>query len=702
MTKTKPTSIQSLNPDLLETFNRAVALHEEGHYAEAETLYNELLQERQDVEVLFNLANIYYETGRLDEAEPLYRDIIKQHPDYYNGYNNLGNLLQKKELSDEAEICFRKALELNPDYTDSYYNLGNLLMLQSREKEAYDVFIKILELDPTYNRAYHNLSLIHYFQGDLETADRYARKALDSSLNSTEVYKNIVGFKKYTSPDDEDAKTLEAMLNKDDCRDHDAMHLHFSLGKIYNDCKLYDKAFEHYHEGNRLKRATLNFDIKKFTQGVDNYIKTFTPEFFEERKYYGIDSPVPVFIVGEPRSGTTLVEQIVSGHPEVYGAGELTKATELLKAHSQQSKDKRLFYNITKKASREMGQAYLDYIQKLAPEGMTHITDKIPGNIFYLGAIALLFPNAKVIHCMRDPMDTCLSCYFQLFQKQNEYTYNLAELGVHYAQYQRISNHWRNVLPLDMLEIRYEELVQDKEAGSRKLIEFLGLPWDDACLNYQINERNVRTASAWQVRQPIYTTSLNRWKHYEPHLMSLKIALGECYEGLAEDVPALIEYMKLQLTHDQLEQAQNTGKQILAQQPKHSEALALMSRICQQQQDIPQAIAYIEQAINHTPDHLPYQLELAKIYAEDRQERPCKEIAEAILTEQPHHPQCHYLLGYLAKQNEDLATAIEHFQHIIDHHPDFSPAHQILAETYTHFGQKDKAEKLLQQLASSA
>jgi hypothetical protein len=253
---------------------------------------------------------------------------------------------------------------------------------------------------------------------------------------------------------------------------------------------------------------------------------TFTPQFFAERQSWGERSDLPVFIVGMPRSGTTLVEQIAASHRAVFGAGELPDIGRLA-ASLAQGKDLAAAEGWTADAITAMAKAHLDHLRALGGD-RRRVIDKMPGNVFHLGLIALMFPQARVIFCRRDPRDNCLSCYFQHFSKHHLlYTYDLADCGHQYLATDHLTSHWLKALPLRMLEVSYEELVADQEGQSRRLIDFLGLPWDPTCLEYYRTERTVVTASVWQVRQPIYTRSVARWRHYEQHLGPLLDVLAQ-------------------------------------------------------------------------------------------------------------------------------------------------------------------------------
>jgi hypothetical protein len=321
------------------------------------------------------------------------------------------------------------------------------------------------------------------------------------------------------------------MLQSGGLEDKPRADLHFALGKLYDDCREYDAAFAHFREGNALVRRGYSYDPAEFEHQVDRLISVYTREFFTGRRHYGTDSDQPVFIFGMPRSGTTLVEQILASHPEVHGAGELTYFNEAVSEPrhglwTAETYPERLL-ELGAGEVRFLGEAYLQRLRRDAATA-PRITDKMPQNFLCLGFIALLFPRAHYIHCRRDARATCLSVYFSYFAGVHPYAYDLSELGRYYRQYLRLMEHWRAVLPVRILDVEYEKLVGHPETESRRLIAHVDLPWDDRCLAFAETERPVRTRSLWQIRQPIYAESLEKWRNYERHLQPLLEALAGC------------------------------------------------------------------------------------------------------------------------------------------------------------------------------
>ena len=306
-------------------------------------------------------------------------------------------------------------------------------------------------------------------------------------------------------------------------------HMHFALGQYFDAQRVPEQAFAHFDAGNRLHARRHPFDRRVFDARIERIVSRCTRDFFDGRHDMGDSSQRPLLIVGMPRSGTSLVEQIIASHPQAHGAGELNDigrmARELPVVVGREKRYPECLNHLEPDAAAMLAQRYLGGLDARAPDA-TRVTDKMPFNMLWLGLIALILPNARVIYCRRNPMDNALSCYFQLFSRGLRFAYDLGDVGHVYRQHERLMAHWQTHLPLSMLTVDYEALVSDPESQSRRLIEFTGLDWDDRCLNFHRHARDVRTASVWQVRQPVYQSSLARWKAYEPWLAPLRESLA--------------------------------------------------------------------------------------------------------------------------------------------------------------------------------
>ena len=448
----------------------------------------------------YNLGNILHERGRLNEAEASYRRALQIEPGGADMHTNLGKTLQDMGRIEEAGASYRRALQIKPDHAEAHNNLGETLMESGRLDEAEASLRRALQIRPDYLKVRLSLALVRKVKAD------------DENLAA------LIAV-------DEAARNSATPLSGED-----AVCLHFALGKSYDDIGDHAKAFPYFLEGNRLKRATFDYDPDETARRIDSIMHNFDMATMD-RLRGGDPSHLPIFILGMPRSGTTLVEQIISSYPGVHGAGELVDLAAILRHDIAGAVFPDNLHSLDQARLTAWGAEYVAGLQRRAPDAR-RITDKMPANFLAVGLIHLMLPNAKIIHVNRNPVDTCLSCFTQLFKDGQEFTYDLAELGRYYVDYARLMEHWRKVLPDGaFLDVRYEDIVADQEAQSRRLIEYCGLEWDDACLDFHQSKRAVRTASMAQVRQPIYKSSVERWRPYEKFLGPLFDALGELVPG---------------------------------------------------------------------------------------------------------------------------------------------------------------------------
>ncbi len=476
-----------------------------------------------------NLGNVLAASDRVEQALAAYSRAVSIRPDYVNGLYNLARTLLKIGRLDEGIEAYRRMIEIAPRDLEAHNQLGVALMDAGRHQEAGRAFKAALAIDPADAESLNNLGVFQMQMGEIEAARANFISATERDPGFARAYENLARSRRFDSKDLELVERLEKLIRDADGDSEDRMLFHFALGKILDDLSECERAFEHYRLGNEIKHASVAFDPNAHRAWVDRVIATFTPEIFESKRHLGSESALPVFIIGMIRSGTTLVEQIASSHPSVAGAGELIDMPELAKRLPAVLGVKTSFPECIDGLERDIVAAETDrYLARLrkVDDGAERVCDKLPTNFLLLGLIALLFPRARVIHCVRDPMDVCLSIYFQRFARGHEYAYDLKDIADYYRQYQRLMDHWRRVLPLEIHDLRYESLVENPEKFSRELIAFLGLEWNPACLNHDRTERVVSTASNWQVRQPVYRNSIQRWRRYERFLEPLKAELG--------------------------------------------------------------------------------------------------------------------------------------------------------------------------------
>ncbi len=514
----------ALKPDLADAHNNlANALRDKRQFDEAIAEYVRAIQLKpNDAVAHFNLANAFTQNERFPEAVVTFERAIELKGDYFEAHNQLALSLGYMQRFDEAMQSHHRALALRPDDATAHETLATTLLQKHDMDGAALSFRRALALGSCSARTWNGLGMALQALGQFDEASDSFRRALEISPDTPFFHKNLITSNRQEAGPAE-IEHLTELLNQISLPISERVNAGFAVGKLLDDCNRFDEAFAIYSQTNSLFKEWRASDGKRYdgTQSarmVGQIIQNFTPGFFAARRHWGDPSEQPVFIVGMPRSGTSLVEQIAASHPSVFGAGELQDVDRMF-ANLPGGEDRTAGQRWDVSSIAKAAQGYLTHVRSLAA-GAARITDKLPGNIWYLGLITMMFPNARVIFCRRDARDNCLSCYFQRFGHKNFhlYIYDLADCAGQYLDTQRLAAHWLKTLPLRMLEMNYEELVADQEGQSRRLIEFLGLPWDPACLEFHKNKRVVVTASVWQVRQPMYDRSVGRWRNYERHL----------------------------------------------------------------------------------------------------------------------------------------------------------------------------------------
>ncbi len=499
-----------------------VIAHQTGKSEQAIELINQAISHEPDFpDAHNNLGEVYRAMARYEEARACFEKAIDLNPGFSEAYNNLGAVLKQGKRPDLATQCFNKAIELKPDYADPYTNLGNIYDDMGQHDEAISHHRKAIAINPRYVLAYRNLGKVLHNLGRLDEAMQAYRQALELSPDEAEIHRQMSRIKRFDAVDD-DVRAMEKTYARADLAEEKKMYMCFSLGKAYEDIGDFDKSFEFYRTGNTLKRKTFDFSIGTEADYIGRVQRTFTDELFGRFEGSGVQDTTPIFIVGMPRSGTTLVEQILASHPDVYGAGELSIAIDLVHALTL-SEDNRYPENLARMEAQSftnMAGYYLENLRRYSTDAK-RITDKMPGNFLQVGLIKLMLPKAKVVHCRRNPMDTCLSIYKNLFADGHFYSNDLEELGAYYNLYRTTMAHWENALPGFVHHVSYENLVQDMEPNVRDLLDYCDLDWHPDCLEFHKTERNVNTASAVQVRQPLYSGSIDSWKKFEHQLTPL-------------------------------------------------------------------------------------------------------------------------------------------------------------------------------------
>lgn len=481
------------------------------------------------IETHLGLGRALLALDRLDEAETCFRIILQKDATHLPGTIGLAKTIQQKNQTAIALEVAERALTFAPESATAHHLKGVLLGELGRGAEAKAQYQKALEIEPDHMPAVLSLGYHCLEMGDSESARAQFETVIAGDGRDFAGHLGLARIDKLTREHTTFQRLLEEAAHAEELPARQAVALHYALGKAYEDIQEHDESFRHYARGAALKRSMVRHDPARFTQVVDQIIETFNAERIAALREAHIDSGRSIFVLGMPRSGTTLTETVIASHPAVHGGGELRDWSRLLPTDT--TDPARQFplglIGQSMHAWHDIAKAYDQSVAALAGEH-PFITDKMPANFTFLGVIHALLPNAKIVHVVRDPVDTCLSCFTRLFDKSQYHTYDQIELGTYYNNYRRLMNHWRRVLPdTAFYDCHYESLVQHFEPEARALIDWCGLSWDPACLTPHKTERSVRTASVTQVREPIYQSSVQKWRRVEAHLKPLLDTLGD-------------------------------------------------------------------------------------------------------------------------------------------------------------------------------
>ena len=514
--------------------------HKEGRTDQAATVYREILRASpNNVDALRLLAGILVKESDYEEAENLLTRAVSLAPDFALAQLDLGDLYLEQNRYADAIGAFEKAVDLVPDTAKAHHRLGSALAPSGQTYAALDAYRKAIELYPEHVGAWigvgHTLKTIGE---QAEAIDAY-RECIRLRPQNGEAYWSLANLKTYKLSD-ADIQEMKSILGSgDDITDQSAVNFRFALAKASEDKGDFDAAWEHYTEGNAWQRQLEHYDPVQTEVSNDEIVKVFDKAFVDRTSGLGLDSTDPIFVVGLPRSGSTLIEQILASHSMVEGTSELPYVGKVATSLNRNRADG-VNYPF---AVKELGESHLkalgrDYLQRAEVHRQTdkpRFVDKMPNNFPSIGFINLMLPNAKIIDARRYPLDSTLSCYRQLFARGQTFVYDLADIGEYFLQYQRMMDHWHAVLPGRVLTVQYEDMVTDFDNQVRRLLDYCELPWEDACATFYETERPVRTASSEQVRQPVYTRSVHYWRNYEQHL-------GELIEILEPVLPRYAQY----------------------------------------------------------------------------------------------------------------------------------------------------------------
>lgn len=524
------------DPQMIECVERM----REGKLAQAERLARDFLKMHPaDVSAIRILADIGMKLGQFEDARLLLERCLELAPEFHLARHNLAVTLVRQQKLEAAYAVVRDLLALEPDNPNYRVLQGTILVRMGNHGEALKVYERVLREYPNQARAQMNYGHTLKTVGRLDDSIAAYRKCIELSPGIGEAYWSLANLKTFRFSD-EDIALMRSQVTTEGGDPEDQAHIAFALGKALEDRGEYDESFHYYRRGNAIRRVNHRHNAKINVFNTARQIKTLTAEFFAERKGAGCPAQDPIFIVGLPRAGSTLLEQILASHSQVEGTAELTDVIGISRRLAEKTrkhpagKYPEVLAELPLDRFRELGEGYLDST-RIQRSDTPFFIDKMPNNFQHIGLIHLILPNAKIIDARRHPMACCFSGFKQLFARGQTFTYSLEDIGRYYRDYVILMDHWDRVLPGRVLRVEYEDMVADTENQVRRLLAYCGLSFEDACLRFYETKRAIRTPSAEQVRQPIYTQGLEQWRNYERHLEPLKKALGPVLERYPVD-----------------------------------------------------------------------------------------------------------------------------------------------------------------------
>ena len=507
--------------NLQNKINKVLDLYKRKKLLQAESRVNKLIKENPQIVILYNLLGlILTEQKKYDKAINTFNEGIKIKSDYAVCYANLANIYKLQEENTKAESLYKKAIELDSKLIDPINNLGTLYLNQNKTLKAVDCFKKALKINSKYFVSSYNLGVAYKSLGDFEKAKIYFNQAVDSNkylYSAHRALSQITQYKKH----DKHLDFLIELFNDSNVNLSQKDELAFSLGKAHDDLKLYKDAFNYFKAGNDIRRKKINFSINDEKKEFNLIKNIFKKELFNNTGGTNINDSSPIFVLGMPRSGTTLIEQIISSHSKVFGGDELNFLPAVIKENFVDKSGNLSFKkikNFTEDDFNLIGNQYISKIKDLLTN-KPRITDKMPINFKWIGLIKLILPKSKIIHCTRNAKDNCLSIFKNYFTSiELNYAYNLDEIIEFYNLYENLMIHWKNELENFIFDINYEELIKNPDKKIKELINFCNLEWEDDCLTFYKNKRVVKTASDTQIRKKIYSSSVDSWKKYKNEL----------------------------------------------------------------------------------------------------------------------------------------------------------------------------------------
>jgi len=517
-----------LNP-VRKTLAVATEHQKAGRVKEAKVLFREVLQtDPENVDALRMMGAIALSESRIDDAERFLRRAVSNAPDFTDAIIDLGRALKEQSRFEEAIGNFRRAIDMEPANVKAHFLLASTLSPSALTYEAIEAFQRTLELRPNHAGAQLGLGHVLKTVGRQEEAVEAYRKCIRLRPDNGAAYWSLANLKTYSLGSDDILEMQEQLKNEDLSKESEVNFL-FALAKATEDRRDFARAWHYYEQGNVERRTVEYYDPVRAETLNDSVIEVFNKEFLTEHSDQGVTDSAPIFVIGLPRSGSTLIEQILASHSQVEGTAELPYVSHATASLNLNRADGVNYPEAVKELGPDhwtsLGQGYLRAARMHRTEGALRFIDKMPNNFPSVGFMHLMLPNAKIIDARRHPLDSCLSCFRQLFGQGQTFTYDLTDIGEYFLEYQRLMDHWHDVLPGRVLTVQYEDVVQDFDNQVRRLLDYCELPWEDSCVRFYETDRPVRTASSEQVRQPVHSKSINFWRNFEDKLEELVTVL---------------------------------------------------------------------------------------------------------------------------------------------------------------------------------
>ena len=511
----------------MENFNNQfqiiLNLYKSREFYRAEKLCKKLILKYPRLPILYNvLGLIFTEEKKTDKAILYLEKGIKIDPTFAMFYNNLGNIYKQKENHAKAESCYKQSIYLDNKAPEPLNNLANLYRTLNQYDDSIKCYQKAIMIDPRLYISHYNLAVVYKSIGEFSKSKKHLEKVIMIEPLFCQAHRTLSQLTKY-SKKDKHFNLLKKIYINPKINNSQKKELAFALGKASEDTNDFAQALIYFKKGNELRRKEFTYSIKHEKEEFLNIKRIFTKKFIDQFTQYGFLDFRPIFILGMPRSGTTLVEQILSSHPKVFAGDELNFLPEIIKKYFYGDKQKLInknFLSIDKKIIESIGKEYIDYLKNVSTDA-ERVTDKLPINFKWIGLIKLILPNSKIIHCYRNSRDICLSIYKNYFtSNEMKYAYHLDEIIEFYNLYYDLMKHWNNVTPNFVYNIKYEEIIKNSKEQISKLLKNCNLSISDSCFKFYKNKRAIKTASDVQARKKIYSGSINSWKHYREELFN--------------------------------------------------------------------------------------------------------------------------------------------------------------------------------------